>query len=106
MPDATPILDVQDLHVRFPVFGGVIPRKQAEVRAVAADDERPALEVLAAAGMAAGVEDPREHLVLDRAIGEPANRALGGDRGLDRAACPALGHGLLCWLATAKVLGA
>ena len=28
------ILDVQDLHVRFPVFGGVIPRKKAEVRAV------------------------------------------------------------------------
>ena len=34
MPDAAPILEVQDLHVRFPVFGGVIPRKQAEVRAV------------------------------------------------------------------------
>ena len=32
MSDA--ILDVQDLHVRFPVFGGVIPRKRAEVRAV------------------------------------------------------------------------
>ena len=32
MSDA--ILDVQDLHVRFPVFGGVIPRKKAEVRAV------------------------------------------------------------------------
>jgi oligopeptide transport system ATP-binding protein len=28
------ILDVQDLHVRFPVFGGVIPRKKAEVHAV------------------------------------------------------------------------
>ncbi len=28
------ILEVQDLHVRFPVFGGVIPRKKAEVRAV------------------------------------------------------------------------
>ncbi len=28
------ILDVQDLYVRFPVFGGVIPRKKAEVRAV------------------------------------------------------------------------
>jgi oligopeptide/dipeptide ABC transporter ATP-binding protein len=28
------ILDVKDLRVRFPVFGGVIPRKQAEVRAV------------------------------------------------------------------------
>ena len=28
------ILDVQNLHVRFPVFGGVIPRKKAEVRAV------------------------------------------------------------------------
>jgi len=28
------ILDVQDLRVRFPVFGGVIPRKKAEVRAV------------------------------------------------------------------------
>ena len=28
------LLDVQDLHVRFPVFGGVIPRKKAEVRAV------------------------------------------------------------------------
>jgi oligopeptide transport system ATP-binding protein len=32
MPDA--ILEVQDLHVRFPLFGGVIPRKKAEVRAV------------------------------------------------------------------------
>ena len=28
------ILDVQDLRVRFPIFGGVIPRKQGEVRAV------------------------------------------------------------------------
>ena len=28
------ILDVQDLRVRFPVFGGVIPRKKAEVLAV------------------------------------------------------------------------
>jgi peptide/nickel transport system ATP-binding protein len=28
------ILDVQELHVRFPVFGGIIPRKKAEVRAV------------------------------------------------------------------------
>jgi ABC-type oligopeptide transport system ATPase subunit len=28
------ILDVQDLKVRFPVFGGVIPRKKGEVRAV------------------------------------------------------------------------
>jgi oligopeptide/dipeptide ABC transporter ATP-binding protein len=28
------ILDVQNLHVRFPVFGGIIPRKKAEVRAV------------------------------------------------------------------------
>jgi oligopeptide/dipeptide ABC transporter ATP-binding protein len=28
------ILDVQDLHVRFPVFGGIVPRKKAEVRAV------------------------------------------------------------------------
>ena len=34
MPSADPILDIQDLHVRFPVFGGVIPRKKAEVRAV------------------------------------------------------------------------
>jgi oligopeptide/dipeptide ABC transporter ATP-binding protein len=28
------ILEVKDLRVRFPVFGGVIPRKKAEVRAV------------------------------------------------------------------------
>jgi oligopeptide transport system ATP-binding protein len=28
------ILEVQDLNVRFPVFGGIIPRKTAEVRAV------------------------------------------------------------------------
>ena len=28
------ILDVQDLKVRFPVFGGIIPRKKSEVRAV------------------------------------------------------------------------
>ncbi|MFI5245517.1 MAG: ABC transporter ATP-binding protein [Gemmatimonadales bacterium] len=35
MPTPTgPILEVQDLHVRFPVFGGIIPRKKAEVRAV------------------------------------------------------------------------
>jgi oligopeptide/dipeptide ABC transporter ATP-binding protein len=27
-------LDIQDLRVRFPVFGGIIPRKKAEVRAV------------------------------------------------------------------------
>jgi ABC-type microcin C transport system duplicated ATPase subunit YejF len=32
MPDV--ILEVQDLHVRFPLFGGIIPRKKAEVRAV------------------------------------------------------------------------
>jgi oligopeptide transport system ATP-binding protein len=32
MPDI--ILDVQDLQVRFPVFGGIVPRKKAEVRAV------------------------------------------------------------------------
>jgi oligopeptide/dipeptide ABC transporter ATP-binding protein len=35
MSDARPpILDVQDLCVRFPIYGGIIPRKQAEVRAV------------------------------------------------------------------------
>jgi peptide/nickel transport system ATP-binding protein len=34
MSPANPILEVQDLHVRFPVFGGVILRKKAEVRAV------------------------------------------------------------------------
>ena len=28
------ILEVEDLRVRFPVYGGLIPRKQAEVRAV------------------------------------------------------------------------
>jgi ABC-type oligopeptide transport system ATPase subunit len=28
------LLDVQDLKVRFPVFGGIIPRKTGEVRAV------------------------------------------------------------------------
>jgi oligopeptide transport system ATP-binding protein len=28
------ILEVQDLRVRFPVYGGIIPRKQSEVRAV------------------------------------------------------------------------
>jgi oligopeptide/dipeptide ABC transporter ATP-binding protein len=33
-PQVDPILEVQDLHVRFPVFGGIIPRKKAEVRAV------------------------------------------------------------------------
>jgi oligopeptide transport system ATP-binding protein len=32
MPDA--LLDVRDLRVRFPLFGGVIPRKKAEVKAV------------------------------------------------------------------------
>jgi len=31
---ADALLDVQDLRVRFPVFGGIIPRKKAEVRAV------------------------------------------------------------------------
>ena len=34
MDSTDTILEVQDLHVRFPVFGGVIPRKKAEVRAV------------------------------------------------------------------------
>jgi oligopeptide/dipeptide ABC transporter ATP-binding protein len=34
MPDQGVLLDVQNLRVRFPVFGGVIPRKKAEVRAV------------------------------------------------------------------------
>ena len=34
MDSSDTLLDVQDLHVRFPVFGGVIPRKKAEVRAV------------------------------------------------------------------------
>jgi oligopeptide transport system ATP-binding protein len=29
-----PLLEVENLEVRFPVFGGVIPRKKAEVRAV------------------------------------------------------------------------
>jgi len=28
------ILDVQNLHVRFPLFGGIIPRKKGDVRAV------------------------------------------------------------------------
>jgi ABC-type oligopeptide transport system ATPase subunit len=28
------LLDVQDLKVRFPIFGGIIPRKKGEVRAV------------------------------------------------------------------------
>ena len=30
----TPILDVQDLHVHFPVLGGLLLRKQGEIRAV------------------------------------------------------------------------
>ncbi len=34
MDTSDAILDVRDLHVRVPVYGGVIPRKQAEVRAV------------------------------------------------------------------------
>jgi len=34
MANPDTILKVQDLNVRFPVFGGVIPRKTAEVRAV------------------------------------------------------------------------
>jgi len=34
MDNSDTILDVQNLHVRFPVFGGIIPRKTAEVRAV------------------------------------------------------------------------
>ena len=34
MGSSDTILDVQDLHVRFPVFGGVISRKKGEVRAV------------------------------------------------------------------------
>jgi oligopeptide/dipeptide ABC transporter ATP-binding protein len=34
MDTSDAILDVRDLHVRFPVYGGVIPRKVAEVRAV------------------------------------------------------------------------
>ena len=34
MDSSDTILDVQDLNVRFPVFGGIMPRKKAEVRAV------------------------------------------------------------------------
>ena len=34
MDTSDAILDVQDLKVRFPVFGGIIPRKKGEVRAV------------------------------------------------------------------------
>jgi oligopeptide transport system ATP-binding protein len=34
MTSSDTILEVQDLNVRFPLFGGVIPRKTAEVRAV------------------------------------------------------------------------
>jgi peptide/nickel transport system ATP-binding protein len=34
MDTSDAILDVQDLKVRFPIFGGVIPRKKGEVRAV------------------------------------------------------------------------
>jgi oligopeptide/dipeptide ABC transporter ATP-binding protein len=33
-PDRDVVLEVEDLRVRFPVYGGLIPRKQAEVRAV------------------------------------------------------------------------
>jgi ABC-type oligopeptide transport system ATPase subunit len=34
MDTSDAILDVQDLKVRFPTFGGIIPRKKGEVRAV------------------------------------------------------------------------
>src|SRR5688572_29280509 len=34
MDTSDAILDVQNLQVRFPVFGGIVPRKKAEVRAV------------------------------------------------------------------------
>ena len=46
----------------------------AEVLPVAADDERPALQVLAAAGAAAGVEDPFEVGVVERPVVEAADQ--------------------------------
>ena len=51
-------------------------RQRREARAVAADDERPALLVLRAAGAPAGVEDPVEVRGLQRAVGERADRPL------------------------------
>ena len=59
------ILDVQDLHVRFPVFGGVIPRKKAEVRAV--DGVSLALDARRDAG-------PRRRIGLRQDHGRPRDR--------------------------------
>src|SRR3954452_17278495 len=55
-----------------------------EVFAVAAHDERPALEVLAAAGAAARVEDPVEVGRLERPVREPPDGAARQDSGPDR----------------------
>ena len=51
-------------------------RQLAQVRPVATDDERPALEVLAAAGVTAGAQDPVEVLGRERFRRERADRPL------------------------------
>ncbi len=55
-------------------------RKLAQVGPVAADDERPALRVLRAAGAPAGVEDPLEMGGLERSVGEAPDRPPMRDR--------------------------
>ena len=32
--NATPLVDVQDLHVRFPIYGGILRHEVGSVRAV------------------------------------------------------------------------
>ena len=54
-------------------------RQLAQALPVAADDERPALEVLAAAGVTAGAEDPLEVRRRQRLGRERPDRPLGGD---------------------------
>ena len=51
-----------------------------QVRAVLADDERPALLVLGAVRPAAGMQDALEVRGLERAVGEPADHAPRPDR--------------------------
>ena len=54
-----------------------------EVLAVATDDERPALLVLAAPGATAGVQDALEVGLLERPLGEAADGSPAVDRGPD-----------------------
>ena len=63
------------------------PPPAREVRAVATDDERPALLVLAAARVPAGVDDPVQVRRVQRPLREAADDSLRRDRVPDRIGC-------------------